>query len=211
MMHEMDFYQVMGDERARALVRYLATTNRAIVARLEECFRYVSLRRENGDTFSYEFASILRDACSAFGSFTDGVARAAGLARRYQRASSIKDFFSFYDAYSWNAHSLTQTYIEVTEQEAPDLRNTRRLQPFSEWTRSAPPSWWTAHNKIKHSEYLNAHEGNLRNAMNAVAALELILKSATQNEKGTRLFSSWGAPWKPGQRGTEHIERLFDP
>lgn len=77
--------------------------------------------------------------------------------------------------------------------------------PFRNWTRNNGPSWWTAHNRLKHSEYEHKQQGNLQNATNAIAANEIVLRSSTQGQ-GTVLFSPWGTNWAPGQLG---IKLLF--
>ena len=198
-----ELYEVMSEGWAKAPLDYLATTHMAIGSRFKESFRYVSLHRENAKTFSYEFASILRDAGSAFGSFSDAVVRASNPNKGWRRAPNIADFFDFYSQY---APDLPKAYIEMIGLSGPI-----RLQPFWGWTRRQAPAWWKAFNHVNHSEYKYATEGNLQNTTNAVAAVEIILRRATSNQKGTGLFSSWGGPWEPGQLGTSHIERLFDP
>lgn len=203
-----ELYEVMmGQDWAKAPLDYLTTTHHAIVSRFEESFRYVSLRPENAETFSYEFASILRDACSAFGSFSDAVIRASSSNVGKKKKLEIDDFFDFYSQY---APDLPKGYIDVA-----GVPEAYRLQPFWGWSKGQPPRWWTAHNKIKHSEYDNIKQGNLQNATNAVAAVETTLRRATKNQRGTRLFSDyggpWARPWEPGQPGTQHIKRLFEP
>lgn len=193
----------MSEEWARAPLDYLERTHHAIVSRFESSLRYVSLHRENAKTFSYEFASILRDACSAFGSFSAAIMRASNSKIGQGKEPDINDFRKLYSLYS---PDLLTTYVEVRS-----LLGAPRLQPFWGWTQKNRPAWWKAHNLIKHSEYDNLREGNLQNATNAVAAVEIVLRCATQNQKGTGLFSPWGGPWQPGQQGTEHICRLFEP
>lgn len=152
-----ELYEVISQNWAKRPLEYLATAHLAIVSRFEQSFRYVSLRRENAAAFSYEFASIPRDAGSALGSFSDAVVRDS---------------------------------------------DPRRLQAFWGWTRRQAPVWWKAHNDVKHSEYKHAEKGNLQNATTAVAAVEIILRRATLNQRGTELFSPWGGPWEPGEPGT---------
>ena len=117
--------------------------------------------------------------------------------------ANITDFFDFFSGYTLD---LPETYIDVV-----NLADPYRLQPFWGWTRQQTPSWWKAHNNVKHSEYENAQDGNLRNATHAVAAVEIILRFGTLNQKGTGLFRPPCGPWEPGQPGTSHIQRLFEP
>lgn len=48
------------------------------------------------------------------------------------------------------------------------------LQPFSNWS-AVPnyksPDWWSPYNKVKHDRLLNYKEANLKNVLNALAAL----------------------------------------
>lgn len=48
------------------------------------------------------------------------------------------------------------------------------LKPWSNWSKKKDgeaPLWWTAYNKIKHQRHTDFHQGNLKNALNAVAGL----------------------------------------
>jgi hypothetical protein len=50
------------------------------------------------------------------------------------------------------------------------------LHPWDEWQRKDDvPVWWTAYNKVKHHRDTDLHRGNLKNALNAFAALFLML------------------------------------
>ncbi len=196
----MRLHEVMEQDWAKPTLDYLATTQHAIASRFEESCRYVSLHHKNANAFSYEFASILRDACSAFGSFSGAVVQCLNPKNKDPKIAG------FFDLYSLYAPEFPKDYIDVVVLSGPR----RRLQPFCGWTRGKPPAWWSAYNKVKHSEYKHAEEGNLQNATNAVAAVEIILRRATLNRKGTGLFSPWGCPWDPGEPGTR-IQRLFYP
>jgi hypothetical protein len=70
----------------------------------------------------------------------------------------------------------------------------RRLQPLWGWARTKAPGCWKGHNNIKHSEYEYANHGNLQNAPNFFADLDLVLKRSINNEKGSRPSSPWAAP-----------------
>ena len=205
----MDLYEALSQPWAKEPLDYLYNTQRAIVSRFQESFRYVTLRRENAETCSYEFASLLRDAGSAFGSFSDAVTKGSDPARKWRSPPSIKNFFEFYNAY---ALDLSAKFIDVAIVEHGDQY---RLQPFWGWSHQPQkgPNWWRAYNHVKHSEYNSATEGNLRNTTNAVAAVEMVLRLATPNQqRGTGMFRPLGgAPWEPGQAGAEHIQYLFEP
>lgn len=87
-----------------------------------------------------------------------------------------------------------------------------RLQPFWGWTADVAPTWWTANNRIKHPKGKDASRyGNLRHATHAVASLFILLRWATQHQRGSGTFHQAGNPWRLRDPGTEHIEWLFDP
>jgi hypothetical protein len=45
------------------------------------------------------------------------------------------------------------------------------LDPWANWRDGKNPDWWRSYNKVKHARELHYAEGNLQNALNAVAAL----------------------------------------
>lgn len=45
------------------------------------------------------------------------------------------------------------------------------LAPFAKTTKGKAPEWWSAHNKVKHDRMQEFPQGNLENALNALAAL----------------------------------------
>lgn len=49
------------------------------------------------------------------------------------------------------------------------------LKPWSTWTSSKSPLWWTANNKTKHQRDMHFNDANLKNALNAVAGLYVML------------------------------------
>lgn len=50
------------------------------------------------------------------------------------------------------------------------------LKPWSEWaTGENPPLWWTANNKVKHERREHFHQATLKNTLNAVGGLFILL------------------------------------
>jgi hypothetical protein len=201
-----DLYEDLSESWANEPREYLQRAQRDIISRFQGSFRFVALRPENAETFSYEFASLLRDAGSAFASFSDAVIQ--GLGTKKSKWLTIKDYFDFYTGY---VPDLSKKFIDVA---IVEHGHEYRLQPFWEWDHQPKgPNWWCAYNDVKHSEYKNSKQGNLRNATNAIAAVEMVLRLATVSQQGgTGIFRPLGGPpWEPGQPGAEHIKRLFEP
>jgi hypothetical protein len=68
------------------------------------------------------------------------------------------------------------------------------MMPFEDVVpNSSPMKWWSAHNKLKHSDIDNSSEGNFRNAFNALAGVAFLLSQCLGLEgRQTRLFGKIG-------------------
>ena len=182
---------------------YWESRFRAVQGRLVATFRYVEFHAGNRDAFSYEFASILRDAGSIFGSVADAVTRGAGVASKRRRA----DEYSFPD------------YRHFLLGQDPDLpRRTVDLRPlfpasvvvpFEELTdRRGIPRWWDAYNGVKHREYDEFPRGNLENSVTAVCALAL-LGNLMATFVSDDLFVNVGVVRHPASIDLANERRLF--
>jgi hypothetical protein len=49
------------------------------------------------------------------------------------------------------------------------------LHLWDEWRRKSVPLWWTAHNKVKHHRHTHFAHANLKNALNALSGLFIML------------------------------------
>lgn len=54
-----------------------------------------------------------------------------------------------------------------------DLQENEKIVPFKDWNEKTT-SWWRAYNNVKHNGYTARTDGNLQNAIDALAALFLI-------------------------------------
>lgn len=133
--------------------------------RLRASARYVEFRTDNRSTFSYEFASILRDSGGIFGSVLDA------LVRGYKSANTTPQYHFGH-------------FREFLEEHVPDIeRSTVVLRsqfpaglfvPFEEMSSAGGPEWWDAHNAVEHREYYEFQRGNLENTATAVAGLVIL-------------------------------------
>ena len=72
---------------------YFTLRYHPIERRLAETFRYVELAPQNAETFSYEFASILRDIGGVFGSILDKLVR--NKTQKLDGRFDISDYLTF--------------------------------------------------------------------------------------------------------------------
>lgn len=142
------------------LYGYLSLRYFHIERRIIEASRYVEISAENKTTFSSEFASIIRDIGSTFGSLGDGLVKntLVGPKREYD----IRDYLKFI----------------VDEVKDAELIGVRLITPFThhfvfpfENTKSSTPAWWTAYNNLKHSDIDNFKDGCLGNVVCGIASL----------------------------------------
>ncbi len=147
----------------RNATSYLHNRRVSIQERLVLTFRYVDLDTMNGKTFSYEFASILRDAGSTFTSVMDAYVKGEQKTTRNTNWTDYK--------------KLLLNYEPQTVERSVALRPHKTVGiiiPFISINSKKVPYWWNAYNKVKHSEYNSYFMGNLENAVTAVAALKVL-------------------------------------
>jgi hypothetical protein len=91
--------------------------------------RYVDVHYENSNTFSYEFASILRDCGSVFSSVLD--ASIKGSAFTDKEKTNIADYKSFLKAQDNTDEIWTNIGVQYKE-ESYDIDTMKRIFPESE-------------------------------------------------------------------------------
>lgn len=134
----------------------------ALVNRFKKTFDYVTPHKENSETYSYEFASILRDSASAFDSTLKRFIR-MGKLEYDDRIYGMLDFLRKYEP---QLEYLSLRFLHYGGGLSPFRLDEDRV-----------PFWWTANNKIKHDEIENISQGSLKNALLSLAALGIIVQS----------------------------------
>ena len=140
--------------------RFIAVENRFLIAS-----RYVDIQRDNAKTFSYEFASILRDSGSIFGSVMDALVRGSNTV-----AKGETNFGDYRVYLRTEIPDVQRRTIQVRPRFPEGM-----LVPFEALQEQAgTPEWWNAYNRIKHSEYDEFRSGNLEHCLTALSALALL-------------------------------------
>jgi len=135
----------------------------AIERDIEVLSRYVEFDERNFRCFSIEIARIILSACAEVDVVCKQMCRANN---SNSKAESI---------------NVYRTEIKSIVPGIPDFqvlmpRFGLTLQPWDEWrSRTGVPIWWTAYNKIKHHRDSHYHQASLRNALNAVAGLFVVV------------------------------------
>lgn len=189
--HEKEWY-IQASE-------YLKERRTFIQKRFIECLRYVAVHTENCDTFSYEFASILRDCGSVFGSVLDAMIR--GSAATNKDKTDIRDYRSFLKTqddrvYLYSVH-FRRRFPYGLMLPLYSLKNAKKS-----------PQWWEAYNKVKHSEYDEYRFGNLGNASTALASL-VVLETAFGMPRSDEIWTNIGLRYEEGSFDMQAMKRLF--
>ena len=131
----------------------------AIERDLDELSRYVEFDEKNFDCFSIEIARILLAASAECDVVCKQICKAID---PQSAADSVNKYRS----------ELRRAFPGIPQFEVLLPRFGLTLKPWDEWNkRNGVPFWWTAYNKIKHNRDSEYKRANLKNALNAVAGL----------------------------------------
>ncbi|MQA29177.1 MAG: hypothetical protein GEU82_04960 [Luteitalea sp.] len=131
----------------------------AIERDLEVLSRYVEFDERNFECFSIEIARLLVAASGEIDVVAKQVCRAIDPGSAADRIKAYRT-------------ELTANFPHISAFPVLIPRFGLTLHPWETWKRAnGVPFWWTAHNKIKHHRNTEYDQANLKNALNAVAAL----------------------------------------
>jgi hypothetical protein len=160
---------------------------------------YVEVHSENCDAFSYQFASILRDSGSVFGSVLDAMIRGSGFVARGQtNIAHYKSFLKAQDGriYLASVHFRSRFPYGLI------------LPLYSLKASRSNPRWWLAYNNVKHSEYAKYRFGNLGNAATALASL-VILETVFGKPSTDKIWTNIGWQYEEESFDMNTMKRLF--
>ncbi|MDH4230939.1 MAG: hypothetical protein OEW04_02790 [Nitrospirota bacterium] len=130
---------------------------------LEVLSRYVEFSNANFPCYSLEIARILFSAASE----VDVVSKQ--LCKKLNANSSASNIHHY-------RKEIKKAYSELPSFKVTMPRFGLELTPWLNWNETkGVPDWWTAYNKVKHHRDTDFHKGNLKNCLNAVAGLFIIV------------------------------------
>jgi hypothetical protein len=140
---------------------YLLTLDRDLV----DLSRYIEFDERNLDCFSIEMARLLFAAASE----ADVVCKQ--LCREIDANSSANNIHRYRDEILARFPKLPAYTVKIA-------RFGLTLRPWDEWGATTPqpiPIWWTHYNKVKHERSDNFEKASLKNVLNSVAGLFVLL------------------------------------
>ena len=132
----------------------------SIESDLETVSRFVELHQDNFQCFSIEISRLLMTAAAEVDVVCNQICKK--IDPKY-RADSINKY----------QEEIVKAYNSIPGFKVIIPRHGLTLQPWQKWgvKKDNPPLWWTAYNKIKHQRHTHYHSGNLKNVLNAIAGL----------------------------------------
>lgn len=129
---------------------------------IEHLARYVEFTTSNFSTYSLEIAHIYLAACSE----VDVVAKQ--LSRKIDPDSNPRNI---------------DDYRRIIDSAIPSIKNEKvtlhryglDLNPWDNWNEEQSPLWWRSHNAVKHERHNNFDKANLKNVLNAMSGLFLLI------------------------------------
>lgn len=162
------------------ITNYLHSRYWAIKERFLNSFRYVDVHPLNASTFSYEYASLLRDVGSVYSSVMDSLVRKGNLANK-----------EMYNILNYR-HFLSEE-IENLENICAELRanyNRRFLELFRGYNDpSTRISWWDAYNAVKHSDIASLNLGCQCHVLYGFTTISTIYQLISKEGRDEQLFS----------------------
>jgi hypothetical protein len=134
----------------------------AIESDTEKLSRYVEFTNDNFKTYSIEIAHLLLATASE----VDVVAKI--LCKKIDPTAQAEKISEY-------RKILKPAYPKIQEIKVLITRYGLKLEPWSNWKGNKTPDWWISYNKVKHERNKHFEQANLKNALNAVAGLFVLL------------------------------------
>jgi hypothetical protein len=129
----------------------------ALESDLLACRRYVAFEAANMGVYSIEFMRLLLVACS------EVEVPCKQLCKRIDPAGKPENITYF--------RSTLEPVLSFSSFQVNETQTQRIFPPFLDWKERDSPTWWDAHNDVKHNRARHYERATLENAINALAGL----------------------------------------
>jgi hypothetical protein len=153
----------------------------ALESDLSAAFRYIEPEGANMDCYSTELSRILLAAGSEVDVLCKVLCEAHSVrvvapnagGHPNSRHPNIKDY----------SKAITSRFPDFTKLKVFIPRYGMTLEPWISWDQPDPnlpgcrvsPAWWTSYNDVKHKRHTDFHKANLRNAIDSMAGLFVLV------------------------------------
>lgn len=146
-MNRKEFLKLFWTYYQNLEKRFLITSN------------YVEINEKNFQTFSTEYVSLLLNICSEI-----DVLLKEMCGFNQEDSHNIVEYFS----------EIQSRFPNIIQEKVKYSFKNIELKPFENWTAKNSPDWWKKYNGVKHARLANFEQGNLKNVLNALAALYIL-------------------------------------
>jgi len=124
--------------------------------------RYIEFTQDNYDSYSVELARILLSA----GSEVDVVAKQ--VCQKVDPKTKAKNIGHY-------RQQLRPAFPQIEHMTLTMPRFGLELCPWSNWQKNRKPHWWGAYNSVKHDRHKKFSDANLKNVLNSVGGLLVLV------------------------------------
>jgi hypothetical protein len=125
---------------------------------LKNLARYVEIDLKNFEIFSIELARILQITSSEIDVVLKLLCSKLNPTKCFENITDYKN-------------EIKNSWPDMIEEKVYSSRYGLELTPWINWNINGTPDWWRSYNNVKHERNIYYHEANLKNVLNAVAAL----------------------------------------
>lgn len=134
----------------------------ALESDVEVLSRYIEFSKDNFSAFSLELAHLLLTASSE----VDVVCKI--LCNQVSPDNTADNIYKYREIINPSFPNIKKITVAIP-------RHGLELIPWKNWQSNRTPIWWSDHNKVKHERNINFKKANLKNALNAMAGLYVLL------------------------------------
>lgn len=153
------------------------------VARLS---RYVEFAQDNFDAYSLELARILFAASSEVDVVAKRLCTSIGGGKK---AGSIAKYMEL----------LTVAFPQLAGTQIRMAKFGLTFTPWEQWAQGFKPFWWEAYNNVKHHRHTHFADASLKNALNSVAGLFVLLLFFHSDERQDGRLAPGATLFQPGE------------
>lgn len=129
---------------------------------------FVTIEKDNFKTYSIKYNMLYQSICSEIDCLLKE------LCIMINPSKQVGKLHEYYDV-------ITKKFVFFKEESVIFNKSKIQMKPWSKWTKEKAPVWWTYYNKVKHHRFekdeknnYNYKSANLKNIMNALAALYIV-------------------------------------
>ncbi|TCT20268.1 hypothetical protein [Thiobaca trueperi] len=130
---------------------------------------YIEIAQDNYNSYSFELSKILQLSCAEIDCICRLLCKEIDPSTDYQDQAVFSGNIAQYrKTVLTNLPKLPEAEVHIT---TPGIN---AFRPWADWQSLDSPTWWKSYNNVKHYRHVCFKEANLKNVLEAMAALMII-------------------------------------